>query len=29
MDIQIENVDTGNNCPLFDTGDLPERVKAD
>ncbi|CAD8210739.1 unnamed protein product [Paramecium pentaurelia] len=28
LDIQIENVDTGNGCPIFDTGSLPNRVHS-
>ncbi|CAD8124876.1 unnamed protein product [Paramecium sonneborni] len=28
LDIQIENVDTGNGCPIFDTGNLPNRVNS-
>ncbi|CAD8211083.1 unnamed protein product [Paramecium octaurelia] len=28
LDIQIENVDTGNGCPIFDTGSLPNRVNS-
>lgn len=28
MDIQMENIETGLGCPIFDTGALPSRVNT-